>query len=86
MAEEAGFEPAVHGLAAYDSLANCWFQPLTHSSNTAKIKITKRRLCHTRIWSGNKVPAFIADAMRQISGNFLETARARLFQLRCESI
>ena len=30
-AEKGGFEPPVP-LAEYDSLANCWFQPLTHLS------------------------------------------------------
>ena len=30
-AEKGGFEPPVP-LAGYDSLANCWFQPLTHLS------------------------------------------------------
>ena len=40
VAEKGGFEPPVP-LAGYDSLANCWFQPLTHLSRcriaTAKI-------------------------------------------------
>ncbi len=31
LAEGAGFEPAVP-VSQYDSLANCWFQPLTHPS------------------------------------------------------
>ena len=31
-AEKGGFEPPVP-LAGYDSLANCWFQPLTHLSS-----------------------------------------------------
>ena len=30
-AEKGGFEPPVP-IAGYDSLANCWFQPLTHLS------------------------------------------------------
>ena len=30
-AEKGGFEPPVP-FAGYDSLANCWFQPLTHLS------------------------------------------------------
>ena len=41
-AEKGGFEPPVP-LAEYDSLANCWFQPLTHLSSVvncgAKIDI-----------------------------------------------
>ena len=42
-AERGGFEPPVP-VAQYDSLANCWFQPLTHLSGpvlkwTAKIGI-----------------------------------------------
>ena len=32
-AEKGGFEPPVP-LAGYDSLANCWFQPLTHLSRS----------------------------------------------------
>ncbi len=32
MAEGGGFEPPVP-VSQYDSLANCWFQPLTHLSN-----------------------------------------------------
>ena len=32
-AEKGGFEPPVP-LAEYDSLANCWFQPLTHLSGS----------------------------------------------------
>ena len=31
-AEKGGFEPPVP-FAGYDSLANCWFQPLTHLSS-----------------------------------------------------
>ena len=31
-AEKGGFEPPVP-IAGYDSLANCWFQPLTHLSS-----------------------------------------------------
>lgn len=31
VAEEGGFEPPVP-VAQHDNLANCWFQPLTHSS------------------------------------------------------
>ena len=31
MAERGGFEPPVH-FDMYDSLANCWFKPLTHLS------------------------------------------------------
>ena len=30
-AERGGFEPPVR-VIAYDSLANCWFKPLTHLS------------------------------------------------------
>ncbi len=33
LAERAGFEPAVR-VTPYDSLANCWFKPLTHLSET----------------------------------------------------
>ena len=35
-AERGGFEPPVQ-FNPYDSLANCWFQPLTHLSLTLKI-------------------------------------------------
>ena len=38
LAEREGFEPSVR-VTPYDSLANCWFQPLTHRSI--------RRICHT---------------------------------------
>ena len=31
LAEREGFEPSVR-VTPYDSLANCWFQPLTHRS------------------------------------------------------
>jgi hypothetical protein len=31
-AEKGGFEPPVR-FKAYDSLANCWFKPLTHLSS-----------------------------------------------------
>jgi len=31
LAERGGFEPPVK-VTPYDSLANCWFQPLTHLS------------------------------------------------------
>jgi hypothetical protein len=31
LAEKGGFEPPVR-FKAYDSLANCWFKPLTHLS------------------------------------------------------
>ena len=31
LAERGGFEPPVH-FDMYDSLANCWFKPLTHLS------------------------------------------------------
>ena len=35
LAEKGGFEPPVP-LAEYDSLANCWFQPLTHLSKVLR--------------------------------------------------
>lgn len=39
-AVRAGFEPAVP-VFQYDSLANCWFQPLTHLTDAgAKIRQT----------------------------------------------
>jgi hypothetical protein len=38
VAERAGFEPAVP-LTKYDSLANCWFQPLTHLSGLTEINL-----------------------------------------------
>ena len=41
-AEKGGFEPPVP-LAGYDSLANCWFQPLTHLSSAVKC-VAKVRL------------------------------------------
>src|SRR5690554_2080750 len=34
--EGGGFEPPVH-FAAYDSLANCWFKPLTQPSKSLQI-------------------------------------------------
>ena len=35
LAERGGFEPPVR-VTPYDSLANCWFQPLTHLSSFFK--------------------------------------------------
>ena len=46
-AEKGGFEPPVP-IAGYDSLANCWFQPLTHLSSAlncgAKVGFFQSRL------------------------------------------
>lgn len=36
VAVRAGFEPAVR-VSTYDSLANCWFQPLTHLTSSQAI-------------------------------------------------
>jgi hypothetical protein len=36
VAEKGGFEPPVP-VAQYDSLANCWFKPLTHLSVNIKL-------------------------------------------------
>ena len=51
-AEKGGFEPPVP-IAGYDSLANCWFQPLTHLSSVvncgAKLGfflLTASNFCH----------------------------------------
>ena len=40
VAERGGFEPPVP-VSQYDSLANCWFQPLTHLSKSGRTKIIK---------------------------------------------
>jgi hypothetical protein len=41
-AERGGFEPPVR-FKAYDSLANCWFKPLTHLSGMIFLKIVHFR-------------------------------------------
>ncbi len=42
LAESEGFEPSVP-VTQYGSLANCWFQPLTHDSAKPR-PITARRV------------------------------------------
>ena len=39
-AEEGGFEPPVQN-DPYGSLANCWFQPLTHPSGLKALKLPR---------------------------------------------
>ena len=42
LAERGGFEPPVE-LTPYDSLANCWFKPLTHLSSFFFLQIKRKR-------------------------------------------
>ena len=48
VAERGGFEPPVP-LFGYGSLANCWFQPLTHLSGKAAQKYKKQSTCQNNI-------------------------------------
>ncbi len=48
VAERGGFEPPVP-YNEYGSLANCWFQPLTHLSNKAAQKYKKQSTCQNII-------------------------------------
>ena len=50
LAESGGFEPPIQ-FNPYDSLANCWFQPLTQLSRTFKpgLELTPSSFCPTNI-------------------------------------